>query len=354
MQNVHERVIAAPIGEVGPLLDSLGSRQDRLWPLPPRDPMILRTVDASGVVVGTGVAVGASGGHGPVRYVVEEHIPGRRVVFRFRGPLPLDGTHVLTADPAPGGGTVLRHVIDAVPRRHMRLLWPLLVRSMHDCYLEDAFDRAEQQLGVGPAREHRHSRMITLLESRLRRHVRSTAPLLAGAGAGALPRIDTADAFSTDLVQGDGTDPTAWTADIFGASPPWVGFLMRVRHVLMRPFGVVTAEGAPSALFPVHSTTPTELVAGIDDKHLDFRVVVTVDDAAARVTLTTVVHIHSTLGRLYWGVVRHVHPAVVRSLMRRAPYPAGHGAGVRVEAGAGVAAKLAADVRSGWGADGAR
>jgi len=39
------------------------------------------------------LSVSANGGHGPIRYFVEEYEPGKRVVFRFTGPNGFDGCH---------------------------------------------------------------------------------------------------------------------------------------------------------------------------------------------------------------------------------------------------------------------
>jgi hypothetical protein len=54
IRNVHERLVAAPVAQVSPLLDRLGSPDDALWPAPAWMPMVL---DGP-------VAVGAAGGHG--------------------------------------------------------------------------------------------------------------------------------------------------------------------------------------------------------------------------------------------------------------------------------------------------
>lgn len=315
IRNVYQRYIAAYPAEVGALLDSVGTPEDRLWPAPPRDAMVLRHPD------GPSLRVGARGGHGPIRYRVEAHDPGRRVLFRLAGGAGLDGWHALTVEPA-AGGSLLRHELQVRPRGLARLVVPVVL-SMHDCYVEDAFDRAERELGVGPVREHRHSLPVRVFERRLRRRVTPTEPVLDGLGAGALPRIDAADAFRTDLIPGDGSDPAAWTAAVLSSMPSWVGALMRVRDALMRRLGVRTADELPGATLPMADRSTTEVVVGLDDKHLDFRLVTTVDEAARSVTLTTVVHLHSPLGRAYWSVVRFFHPVVLRALLRGTAHPAG-------------------------------
>ena len=74
--NAYQREIAAPVSEVGPLIDSLASRNDRLWPRSEWPSMRLNGP----------LGVGAAGGHGPVRYFVTAYEPSRRIEFQFTGP----------------------------------------------------------------------------------------------------------------------------------------------------------------------------------------------------------------------------------------------------------------------------
>ncbi|MFF4550585.1 DUF2867 domain-containing protein [Streptomyces sp. NPDC001435] len=55
---------------------------------------------------------------------------------------------------------------------------------------------------------------------------------------------------------------------------------------------------------------------GEDASHLDFRASVLGDDSS--VTLATAVRLHNTRGRLYFAVVRRVHPYMARRALRRA------------------------------------
>ncbi|MCA1473014.1 hypothetical protein ABIA06_004624 [Bradyrhizobium yuanmingense] len=107
--------------------------------------------------------------------------------------------------------------------------------------------------------------------------------------------------------------------------PRWIDALLRLRNILVRPFGLKTSgEGAPApygliGLFPVLSETPEQLVAGFDDSHLDFRIVVDVSGNAARrhVTSTTLVRTHNLLGRTYLALIMPFHKLVVRNMMGR-------------------------------------
>ncbi|MDH8447809.1 DUF2867 domain-containing protein, partial [Klebsiella pneumoniae] len=57
--------------------------------------------------------------------------------------------------------------------------------------------------------------------------------------------------------------------------------------------------------FPVISETPQRLVAGFDDKHLDFRIVVDVTGGAGgrQVSATTLVKTNNSLGRVYLTII---------------------------------------------------
>jgi hypothetical protein len=140
----------------------------------------------------------------------------------------------------------------------------------------------------------------------------------------AIGRVDAGDTFTTPLLAEDSRDPMAWRAGLFAGVPGWVSALMGVRHVLVKPIGLETGEKKSLGDgFPVLSSSPARVVMGIDDKHLDFRLVVDVDEPAGLVALTTLVQLHGRLGPVYWAVVRHFHPVVLRSMIARIPTPAG-------------------------------
>ena len=122
---------------VGALIDSLASRDDRLWPLGKWHPMRFDRP----------LAVGAVGGHGPVRYSVEEYDPGQSILFRFSAPRGFDGTHRFEVEDRQGH-TVLSHVIEMCATGPALLNWPLFFRPLHDACLEDCLDRATISLGV--------------------------------------------------------------------------------------------------------------------------------------------------------------------------------------------------------------
>ena len=107
--------------------------------------------------------------------------------------------------------------------------------------------------------------------------------------------------------------------------PRWIEALLNLRNRLVAPLGlktpVPTGTSATDSIgiFPVLSETPGRLVAGLNDKHLDFRLVVDVAAEAGgyRVTATTLVLTHNLLGRAYLAVILPFHRLIVPSMLRK-------------------------------------
>ncbi len=107
--------------------------------------------------------VGARGGHGPIRYRVTEYEPGRRVVFRFESPTPLDGWHGFELTETGSEQTRLRHLIAVRPYIWMVVLWPIAFRWFHDAVIEDALHRAAVATGDVSAAPPRWSPWVRIL-----------------------------------------------------------------------------------------------------------------------------------------------------------------------------------------------
>ena len=139
-----------------------------------------------------------------------------------------------------------------------------------------------------------------------------------------LDGADFADAFRI-TVDGKPVDARGAAMRMFSRSPHWVEALLSLRNLLVAPFGLKSSgagDAGPSGmigLFPVISEAPERLVAGFDDHHLDFRVVIDVTAAGdgQQVTATTLVRTHNWLGRSYLVVIRPFHRLVVKAMLRQ-------------------------------------
>src|SRR5258708_13503137 len=142
-----------------------------------------------------------------------------------------------------------------------------------------------------------------------------------------------ADAYSIELPSGASGDPERLARFIFSHQAPWIGSLLAVRDAIVGRFGLKTAKQLISAggesktgrvgIFKIYGTSPTEIVLGEDDKHLDFRLSVLCSNQPSpggkrQLTLSTVVHCHNRLGRLYILVIAPFHRLVVQSSLRSA------------------------------------
>ena len=141
-----------------------------------------------------------------------------------------------------------------------------------------------------------------------------------------------ADAYSIELPSGASTDPELLARFIFSHQAPWISSLISVRDAIVGRFGLKTAKQLTSlgemktgrlGIFKIYGTSPTEIVLGEDDKHLDFRLSVLCSSQPSpggkrQLTLSTVVHCHNRLGRLYILVIAPFHRLVVQSSLRSA------------------------------------
>lgn len=158
VRNVHCRILPTTLGAAGELIDGLASDEDRLWPWERWPAMRFNGL----------LAVGAKGGHGPVRYTLQMYEPGRSILFRFSAPTGFVGTHGFSVESVDGGGVRLVHTLDMVAVGPARFSWPLVFRPLHDALLEDALDKAECSFGSQPTRA-RWSLYVRVLRRLLRR-----------------------------------------------------------------------------------------------------------------------------------------------------------------------------------------
>lgn len=111
--------------------------------------------------------------------------------------------------------------------------------------------------------------------------------------------------------------PARQAAEVIATFPSWVGALMTLRNLLVLPFGLRTGvpAGPRVGIFPIDRETEDEVIAGFDDRHLDFRIAVL--SRAGRIRCATWVRPHNRLGRAYLATVLPFHRLILRNAMRR-------------------------------------
>ena len=142
------------------------------------------------------------------------------------------------------------------------------------------------------------------------------ATLLAGA--------QFADAFQIEIDDRN-LDARCAAERMMARQPRWAEALLALRNFLVAPLGLKASGATPNAprdmigIFPVVSETPDRLIAGFNDRHLDFRIVVdvTAPGDARQVTATTLVKTHNRLGRTYLAIIMPFHRLIVPALLRQ-------------------------------------
>ena len=122
------------------LIDRLASDYDRLWPHAKWPAMRFDRP----------LSVGAVGGHGPIRYTVEQYEPGHSIQFRFTKPVGFHGCHRFDLEEIDSERAQLRHTIEMKLSAGAMVQWHIAIRPLHDALMEDALDRAEVFASGGP------------------------------------------------------------------------------------------------------------------------------------------------------------------------------------------------------------
>jgi len=129
--------------------------------------------------------------------------------------------------------------------------------------------------------------------------------------------------------------PSSLGKSFFTSAPKWIQNLFEFREKLAKIVGLKTGKkkaerqkaldafhcepGQQLGLFKVLSKTDNEVILGEDDKHLNFRISITVERLNGdnkKVTLSTWVHFNNFFGKLYFIPVKPFHKLIVPSMMK--------------------------------------
>lgn len=144
--------------------------------------------------------------------------------------------------------------------------------------------------------------------------------------ANLLPRIDFADTFSTTnrihSIQ-------EITNQIFNTTPKWIAFLFKIRNSIVQFFGLKTTlpedhheefkVGSYIKFFKIYDITPSEVILGANDSHLNFRAIVSDTKVASHnIKVTTLVEYNNKKGKIYMNLIKPFHRMVVKRMVSQA------------------------------------
>jgi hypothetical protein len=142
------------------------------------------------------------------------------------------------------------------------------------------------------------------------------------------------DSYRVPLIHSDASVVDIFFA-VFGHHPVWLKAILLVRHRVGAWFGLKAAstaevmspsramsyrEGQNIGPWPIYFLDESELVAGRDNKHLDFRLSVLRqgNGPTASAVISTVCRAHNLFGRVYLVVIAPFHKWGVQHLLSKA------------------------------------
>jgi hypothetical protein len=146
-------------------------------------------------------------------------------------------------------------------------------------------------------------------------------------------QVDFADFYQVRIPN----DPN-YTVDYLGRkllsyNPPGIDILVKIRDVLVKPFGLKTskdltvsntqsnAKGSAMIYFQILERDEHTIVLGEKDKHLDFRILMRVENAKESdqhlFKLSTVVKYNNRLGQIYFAIIKPFHKYFVGYMIKK-------------------------------------
>ena len=121
--------------------------------------------------------------------------------------------------------------------------------------------------------------------------------------------------------------------DTVRQTPAWVERMMGLRNAVVSRLGLKNLgnlssfsplkaaedyrEGDRVGIFSILHISDNEIILGDSDKHLDVQLSLYKTAQDAKVVLSTVVHIHNRLGRIYMLFVTPVHRMIVPAVLAK-------------------------------------
>lgn len=137
-----------------------------------------------------------------------------------------------------------------------------------------------------------------------------------------IDRVDYFDAFEMEL-QDETLSAELIYKGMFSTVPLWIEKLMKIRNKIVSLFGLKSVKGDSDlefkvgnkeGMFHIYFICENEVIAGEDDRHLNFRVSVLKE--ANKVTVSTLVKYHNWFGKFYMTLIKPFHKLIVQFMMK--------------------------------------
>ena len=140
-------------------------------------------------------------------------------------------------------------------------------------------------------------------------------------------KIDFQDSFSF-YIQNNKMSINELYIAIFSTAPKWIENLMKLRNKIVLLMGLKTEMkrienfdfevGDKVGIFKIYKIEDQEIIAGENDKHLDFRVSIFREiTEESKITVSTIVKFNNKFGKFYMTLISPFHKMVVRSLLKK-------------------------------------
>ena len=143
-----------------------------------------------------------------------------------------------------------------------------------------------------------------------------------------------ADCYETPDPQPQASALQTWL-DLMRQTPPWISHLMALRNRIVVLVGLKDVGqlsdlascdasqyrcGDRVGIFELRYVSEREVLLGQDDQHLNVQLSLLKyqRDGHAVLSLSTVVHVHNTLGHAYMAVITPFHRRIARTMLARA------------------------------------
>jgi hypothetical protein len=144
-----------------------------------------------------------------------------------------------------------------------------------------------------------------------------------------LPKTDYADCFLAELVSDETIQLENVIRYFLNQSPAWSKALMKIRDILVKPFGLKTdsehlpviniSKGGTVSVFEVLEINDEEALLYATDKHLEACLSISINRVQNRyeISISTTVHFRNIWGHVYFFFVKPFHIMIVKAMLSK-------------------------------------